>query len=84
MTQVSARHMHSLIQPSNDFKVQNFIYNHKFRYIHRRYNTDRQLPLNVVISINFVASKDNLTDPFTKCLSGEHINYASKGMGLKT
>ena len=39
---------------------------------------------NEIISINFVSSKDNLADMFTKGLNGERINYTSRGMGLKT
>ena len=38
---------------------------------------------NEIISIDFVSSKDNLADPLTKGLSGERINCASRGMGLK-
>ena len=34
-------------------------------------------------SIDFVSLKDNLANPFTKGLSGERINCASRGMGLK-
>ena len=37
-----------------------------------------QMELSLLIS-----SKDNLADPLTKCLSGERINCASRGMGLK-
>ena len=61
----------------------NFVYNGKSRHIRRRQNTVRQLLSNEVISIDFVSSKDNLVDPFTKDLSGEHINYTLRGMGLK-
>jgi len=42
-----------------------------------------QLLANGVISIDFVASKDNLTDTFTNDLSGENINCALKGIELK-
>jgi len=38
---------------------------------------------NEIISIDFVPSKDNLADPFTKGLSGKRINYASREMDLK-
>ena len=64
-------------------RAQNFIYKGKFRHIHRRHNTVKQLHSNGIISIDFVSSKDNLVDPFTKGLSGERINCASRGMGLK-
>jgi len=64
-------------------KAQNFVYNGKPRHIRCRHNIVRQLLSNEVISIDFVSSKDNLADPFTKGLSGELINCASRGMGLK-
>jgi len=59
------------------------VYNDKFRHIRRKYNIVRQLHSNKVISIDIMASKDNLENPFTKSLSEEHINCASKGMRLK-
>jgi len=45
--------------------------------------TVRQLLSNRVISIDFVLSKDNLMDPFTRDFSGDHINCVPKGMKLK-
>jgi len=56
------------------FRAQNFVYNGKSKHIHRRHNTIRQLFSNEVISIDFVSSKDNLADPFTKGLCVELIN----------
>jgi len=64
-------------------RAQNFIYNSNTRHIRRRHNIVRQLLSNGVISIDFVASKDNLKDPFTKKLSGECINCALRKMRLK-
>ena len=64
-------------------RAQNVIYNGKSRHIRRRHNTVKQLLSNRIISIDFVSSKDNLADPFTKGLSGERINCALRGMGLK-
>jgi len=61
-----------------------FLYNGKSRYICRRYNIIRHLLSNVVTLIDFVMSKDHLTDPFTKYLSRECINYASKRMRAKS
>ena len=52
------------------FRSQIFVYNIKSRHIHHRHNTVRQLLSNEVISMNFVSSKDNLADLFTKSLSG--------------
>jgi len=64
-------------------RAQNFIYNGKFRHIRRKHNTVKQLLSNEIISIDFVSSKDNLANLLTKDLSGECINCASRGMGLK-
>jgi len=36
----------------------------------------KQLLSNGISSIDFVSSKDNLVDPFTKDLHGERINCA--------
>ena len=41
------------------------------------YNIVKHLLSNRIISIDFVSSKDNLANPFTKDLSGGRINYAS-------
>ena len=65
------------------FRAQNFVYNGKCRHILRKHNTIRQLLSNEAISIDFLALKDNLTDPFTKGLSEERINYTLRGMRLK-
>ena len=84
MVEASANHMHSLCDNQAAIsKAQNFIYNGKSKYIHRRHNTVKQLLSNGIISIDFVSPKDNLADPLTKGLSGERINCASRGMGLK-
>jgi len=64
-------------------RAQNFIYNDKSRHIHRKHNTVKQLLSNEIIFIDFALSKDNLADLFTKGLSGECINYRSRGMCLK-
>ena len=65
-------------------RAQNFIYNGKSKHIRRRHDTVKQLLSNEIISIDFVSSKDNLADPFTKDLNGERINCASRRIGLKT
>ena len=52
-------------------------------HFRRRHNTIKQLLSNGIISIDYKKSKDNITDPLTKGLSGEHVNYSSRGMGLK-
>ena len=55
----------------------------KSRHIHRRHNTIKQLLSNGIISIDYKKSKDNIVNPLTKGLSGEHVNCSSRGMGLK-
>lgn len=44
--------------------------------------TVRQLISSEVISINYVRSKDNISDPLTKCLSRELVEKSSRKMGL--
>ena len=53
-------------------RAQNFVYNGKSEHICR--STVKQLLLNGIIFVDFVVSKDNLVDLFTKDLSGEYIN----------
>jgi hypothetical protein len=64
-------------------RAQSYMYNGKSRHIRRRHNTVRQLLSNGIISIDYIKSKDNIANPLTKCLSGEHVNCSSRGMGLK-
>jgi hypothetical protein len=59
------------------------MYNGKSRHIRRRHNTVRQLLSNDIISIDHIKSKDNIADPLTKGLSGERVNWSSRGIGLK-
>ncbi|GJZ46808.1 hypothetical protein Tco_0600640 [Tanacetum coccineum] len=53
------------------------------RHIRCRHNSIQQLLSIGVISIDYVKSKDNITDPLTKGLSRELVSKSSKGMGLK-
>ena len=48
-----------------------------------RHNTVRQLLSNGIISIDFIKSKENIADLFTKTLGREQVNCLSRGMGLK-
>jgi hypothetical protein len=64
-------------------RAQSYMYNGKSRHIHRRHNTVRQFLSNDIISIGYIKLKDNIVDLLTKSLSGEHVNYSSKGIGLK-
>ena len=43
----------------------------------------RQLIIDGVITINYVKSSENLTDPLTKGLARDLVWKTSKGMGLK-
>ena len=58
------------------------MYNGKSRHIRRRHNTVRQLISSGVISIDYIRSKDNVSDPLTKGLSRELVEKSSRGMGL--
>ena len=64
-------------------RAQNSMYNGKSRHIHRRHNRIRQLLSTRVISLDYVKSKDNITDPLTKGLNRELVEKASREMGLK-
>ena len=64
-------------------RAQNSMYNGKSRHIRHRHNTIRQLLLNGIISLDYVKSKDNITDPLTIGLNRELVEKSSKGMRLK-
>ena len=64
-------------------RAQNSMYNAKPRHIRHRHNIIRQLLSTGVISLNYVRSKDNITDPLTKGLNRELIENSLRGMGLK-
>ena len=59
------------------------MYNRKFLHIWRRHNTTRQLLFSGIITINYVKSSDNVSDPLTKGLVRESVERSSKGMGLR-
>ncbi|CAL9006947.1 unnamed protein product [Prunus brigantina] len=64
-------------------RAQNNMYNGKSRHIRRRHNTVKQLLSSGIITIDYIKSRDNLADPFTKGLNGEQVYRSSRGMGLK-
>nr|GEV69300.1 Gag-Pol polyprotein [Tanacetum cinerariifolium] len=64
-------------------RAQSTMYNGKSRHICRQHNSIRQVLSTGVILIDYVASKDNIADPFTKGLSRELVSKSSKGIGLK-
>ncbi|PHU14714.1 hypothetical protein BC332_15919 [Capsicum chinense] len=59
------------------------MYNGKSRHIRQRHNTIRELLSSGIITIDYVKSKDNVSDPLTKGLSREGVEKTSKGMGLR-
>nr|GEW61763.1 peroxidase 72 [Tanacetum cinerariifolium] len=56
-------------------RAQSTMYNGKSRHIRRRHNSIRQLLSTGVISIDYVTSKDNIANPFTKGLSREFNSW---------
>ncbi|KAF3623306.1 hypothetical protein T459_24622 [Capsicum annuum] len=59
------------------------MYNGKSRHIRRRHNTVRKLLSSGIITIDYVKSKDNVSDPLTKGLYREGVERTSKGMSLR-
>ncbi|PHT45269.1 hypothetical protein CQW23_14427 [Capsicum baccatum] len=57
--------------------------NGKSHHIRWRHNTIRELLFSGIITIDYVKSKDNVSDPLTKGLSREAVERTSKGMGLR-
>ena len=58
-------------------------YNGKSRLIRRRHNTLRELLSSGIITVDYVKSKDNVSNLLTKGLSREGVERTSKGMGLR-
>lgn len=59
------------------------MYNGKSSHILRRHNTVKQLLSSGIITIDYIKSRDNIMDPFTKGLNGEQVYRSSRGMGIK-
>ncbi|KAF3619407.1 hypothetical protein FXO38_27844 [Capsicum annuum] len=59
------------------------MYNGKSYHIRRRHNTIREFLSSKIITIDYVKSKDNVSDPLTKGLTREGVERTSKGMGLR-
>lgn len=64
-------------------RVHNTMYNGKSRHIHRRHNTIRQLISMGIMTIDYIRSKENITDPLTKGLNRDRVEKSSRGKGLK-
>ena len=59
------------------------MYKGKSRHIRWRHNTVRQLLSSEIITIDYVKSSDNVSDPLTKGLVREAVERSSKGMDLR-
>ena len=59
------------------------MYSGKSRHIRRRHNTIRQLLSSGIITLDYVKSSDNVSDPLTKGLVREAVERSFKGMGLR-
>ncbi|PHT89512.1 hypothetical protein T459_04625 [Capsicum annuum] len=61
----------------------NMMYKRKSRHIRRRYNTVRELLSIGIITVDYVKSNDNVSDPLTNVLSRERVERTSKEIGLR-
>ncbi|PHT66380.1 hypothetical protein T459_30805 [Capsicum annuum] len=59
------------------------MYNGKSRHIIQRHNTVKELISSGIITVDYVKSKDNMSDSLTKGLSREGVERTSKGMSLR-
>ncbi|PHT31796.1 hypothetical protein CQW23_28133 [Capsicum baccatum] len=62
-------------------RVGSMMYNGKYRHIRRRHNIIRELLSSGIVTIDYVKSKDNVSDPLTKGLPREEMKKTSEGMG---
>jgi hypothetical protein len=53
------------------------------RHVKRRLKSVRKMRNSRVIALDYIHTSKNLTDPFTKGLSRNVIDYASKEMGMR-
>ncbi|WMV51071.1 hypothetical protein MTR67_044456 [Solanum verrucosum] len=59
------------------------MHNGKSRYIRRRHNTVIQLLSSGIITLDYVSSSDNVSNPLTKGLVREAVGRSSKRMCLQ-
>lgn len=64
--------------------AKNSVYNGKRRHIRMRHGVVREMLGDGVISLDFVRSKRNLADPFTKPLIKKQVEELSYGIGLRS
>ena len=57
------------------------MYNGKSHHIRRRHNSVRQLLSSGIITIDYMKSKDNVSDPLTKVVNREGVEKSSTRMG---
>jgi hypothetical protein len=53
------------------------------RHVKRRLKSVRKMRNSRVIALDYIHTSKNLADPFTKGLSRNVIDYASKEMGMR-
>ena len=58
------------------------MYDEKSHHIRRRHNSMRKLLSSRIITIDYVKSKDNVSDQLTKGVNREGVKKSSMGMGL--
>ena len=64
-------------------RARSMMYADKSRHIKWRHNTVRELLSSGIITVDYVKSKDNVSDPLTKYLSREWVERTYKEMGLR-
>ena len=64
-------------------RARSVMYNAKSRHIRRRHNTVRQLLSSGIITIDYVKSRDYVSDLQTKVLVREAVKRSSKELGLR-
>ncbi|KAF3634682.1 hypothetical protein FXO38_25020 [Capsicum annuum] len=64
-------------------RVGSMMYNGESRHIRWKHNAVREFLSSGIITINYVKSKYNMSDPLTKGLSREEVERTSKRMGLR-
>ena len=62
-------------------RVGSMMYNGKYCHIRRRHNTVREILSSRIITVDYVKSKNNVSDPLTKGLSREGVERTTKRMG---
>ena len=65
-------------------RVKNCYYNGKSIPIRRKHSTVRSYLSNDIITVDYIKSNDNFTDPFTKALAKDRVWSTLRGTGLKS